>query len=66
MAAIAAACKPLQTLLGEWHDTVVQLNLLDELPPAAVHTELAALIFERQAALLSRIRNSPAPDQPVW
>ncbi len=66
MAGIAESCKPLQTLLGDWHDTVVQLNLLYELPPAAVHDELTTLIEERQAGLLARIRNSRPPDQPVW
>ena len=66
MSEIAESCKPLQTLLGDWHDTVVQLNLLDELPSAAVHDELTALIKERQSGLLSRIRNSRPPVQPVW
>ena len=66
MSEFAESCKPLQTLLGDWHDTVVQLNLLYELPPAAVHDELTTLIEERQAGLLARIRNSRPPDQPVW
>lgn len=63
---VATSCKPLQTLLGDWHDTVVQLNLLEELPPAAVHDRLAAQIRDRKTMLLSEIRSSPPLDQPVW
>lgn len=50
------ACRQLQTRLGDWHDTVVQLNLLDELPPAPVHSELEALIQTRQQEFLSQLR----------
>jgi CHAD domain-containing protein len=53
---LALRCKPLQTLLGDWHDTVVQLSLLDELPPEPVHLELKAAIQARKVELLSHIR----------
>ena len=60
---LAEDCKPLQDLLGDWHDTVVQLGMLAELPEAPVHTELNALIHQRQEDLLARIRNSPPPER---
>lgn len=66
METIVAACKSLQTLLGDWHDTVVQLELLDDLAPAAVHGELNVLIRDRKANLLSEMRMLPPPDQPEW
>ncbi len=50
-------CKKLQTLLGDWHDTVVQLNLLQELPDAPVHDRLARIILGRRAEFLARTRN---------
>jgi CHAD domain-containing protein len=53
---LVTACKKLQTLLGDWHDTVVQLNLLDELPDAPVHGRLADMITGRKADFLSRTR----------
>lgn len=49
-------CKKLQTQLGDWHDTVVQLNLLDELQTAPVHEELTLLIQSRKKQFLSQIR----------
>jgi len=62
-AELAENCKPLQDLLGDWHDTVVQLGMLKGLPEEPVHAELAALIHKRQDALLERIRNSPPPER---
>lgn len=53
---IIDACKHLQTMLGDWHDTVVQLNLLDGLPSAPVHETLTTLISERKQMLLEQIR----------
>lgn len=50
------ACKKLQTLLGDWHDTVVQLNLLEELPPDPVHERLASIIRGRKAEFLTMTR----------
>lgn len=60
-AELAEDCKPLQDLLGDWHDTVVQLGMLKGLPKEPVHAELNALIHQRQEGLLKRIRNSPPP-----
>jgi CHAD domain-containing protein len=56
-AAVIEACKELQTLLGEWHDTVVQLNQLEELDPVPVHAALAKHIAERQRDLLVSLRH---------
>ncbi|MBT8065383.1 MAG: CHAD domain-containing protein [Xanthomonadales bacterium] len=53
---LVKACKKLQTLLGDWHDTVVQLNLLDELPGAPVHDRLADIVTGRKSDFLSRTR----------
>ncbi|MHC5112562.1 MAG: CHAD domain-containing protein, partial [Planctomycetota bacterium] len=53
-AKVIASCKQLQTLLGDWHDTVVQLNLLDELPAHPVHEKLAQLISERKQQFLAQ------------
>lgn len=60
---LAEDCKPLQDLLGDWHDTVVQLGMLEDLPDAPVHAELNALIHRQQEDLLTRIRNSPPPER---
>lgn len=49
--------KELQTRLGEWHDSVVQLNLLDELPATPVHAELVVLLQSRKTQFLSQIRD---------
>lgn len=56
VAEVIEACKKLQTLLGDWHDTVVQLNLLEELETAAVHDRLVDLITGRQQQFLTRTR----------
>ncbi len=53
---IVESCKQLQTMLGDWHDTVVQLNLLGQLPSAPVHETLEMLISERKQMLLDQIR----------
>jgi phosphohistidine phosphatase len=63
-ASLAQEARSYQTLLGDWHDTVVQLNLLDELPPQRVHDELAAAIRDRQAGYLSKMRALPPIGQP--
>lgn len=49
-------CKPLQTALGGWHDAVIQLQLLDELPAAAVNSELREALSERRHARLAEVR----------
>lgn len=64
MAELDVACRSLQSHLGNWHDTVVQLSLLDDLPPTAVHEDLVKRIRDRQANLLSEIRNLPPIGQP--
>lgn len=55
-AAVVQSCKQLQTLLGDWHDTVVQLNLLEELPAHPVHDTLTRLISERKQQFLAQAR----------
>ena len=53
---VIATCKALQATLGEWHDTVIQLELLGELEPHPVHTRLESLIRERKHQSLSQTR----------
>ena len=55
---IAQSCRELQTLLGDWHDTVVQLNLLQDLEPAPVHQLLETLVWQRQQDFMSRMHAS--------
>lgn len=59
------SCKRLQTILGQWHDTVVQLNMLEELQEAAIHDRLRELIRDRQQKLLSQIRDM-LTDHPLF
>jgi len=54
-AVITSACKELQTLLGDWHDTVVQREMLARLPPDPVHSELETLILRRKHHFLTGI-----------
>ena len=60
--ALIESCKKLQTVLGKWHDTVVQLSLLDELEGAALNEQLSAAIRTRQKRLLSQIRDMLSDD----
>ena len=53
---VIATCKALQATLGEWHDTVIQLQLLDELEPHPAHARLQSLIRQRKALSLSQTR----------
>jgi CHAD domain-containing protein len=53
---VIATCKSLQATLGAWHDTVVQLQLLDELEPDPVHARLRTLIRRRKTQSLSQTR----------
>jgi CHAD domain-containing protein len=65
-------CKVLQTLLGDWHDTVVQLNIIqdpkgglgadltDTRELAAITASLADRIRERKGILLARIGETVA------
>jgi CHAD domain-containing protein len=56
-AGIAATCRALQTLLGNWHDTVVQLDILDRLEAVPVHSRLTAIVRERKDELLNEIHS---------
>lgn len=58
-------CKKLQTRLGDWHDTVVQLNLLDELQTAPVHEELTESIQSRKRQFLAQI-NAMLAQTPLF
>jgi CHAD domain-containing protein len=53
---VIAACKSLQATLGEWHDTVIQLQLLEELEPDPVHVRLHSQIRKRKTSSLSQTR----------
>lgn len=57
LAGVIASCKTLQTLLGNWHDTAVQLHMLDELTAAPVHDHLRQVIAREKEGLLSRIHD---------
>lgn len=52
---ITTACKALQTLLGDWHDTVVQREMLAKLPADPVHSKLETLILRRKHHFLTGI-----------
>lgn len=56
--AVAESCKALQSLLGGWHDCVVQLQLLDGLEPARVTEELRGTIADRRHRSLAEIREA--------
>jgi CHAD domain-containing protein len=49
------SCKSLQAVLGDWHDTVVQLDLLDELDATPVHSRLIETIRQRKQLFLSQL-----------
>lgn len=53
---VIATCKALQATLGAWHDTVVQLQLLDELGKDPVHRRLRTAIRRRKKLALSQTR----------
>lgn len=56
LAKLITSCKQLQSLLGDWHDTVVQLNMLDELDAAPVHSRLREIISGRKQLFLKSTR----------
>jgi len=58
-------CKVLQSLLGRWHDCVVQLQMLEEFEPAPEHTALQAVVEERRAQRLAEIGRTVA-DHPLF
>jgi len=49
-------CKHLQSLLGRWHDCVVQLQMLDEMEPAPEHRALQTATDAKRVECLSEIR----------
>ena len=53
---VIATCKALQATLGAWHDTVVQLQLLDELEKHPVHKRLRTAIRRNKKLALSQTR----------
>ena len=64
--AMIAACKILQTRLGRWHDTVVQLQMIREQVPgdedeaAAAKSRLAKILEQKKHLLLSEIHDTLA------
>lgn len=64
-ATVIESCKALQSLLGGWHDCVIQLQLLDELGPSTLTEELRAIIAERRRQRLAEIRAAVAR-QPLF
>lgn len=61
-AAVIDSCKALQSLLGGWHDCVVQLQLLEHLGHSVLAEELRANIAERRRRRLVEIRATVAED----
>ena len=57
---VVESCKALQSLLGGWHDCVVQLQLLEQLGPSALAEALRATIAERRSRRLAEIRETVA------
>jgi CHAD domain-containing protein len=58
-------CKPLQALLGGWHDCVVQLQILDDLEPAPEHEALRAAVAKMRVEQLAEIEQAVA-DHPLF
>lgn len=58
-------CKALQSLLGAWHDCVVQLQMLEQFEAAPEHTALQAAIEERRLQRLAEIERTVA-DHPLF
>jgi CHAD domain-containing protein len=53
-------CKVLQSLLGGWHDSVVQLQMLEQFEAAPEHAALQAAIGERRIQRLAEIERTVA------
>lgn len=53
---VIATCKALQSTLGAWHDTVVQLQLLDELEMHPIHKRLRTATRRNKKLALSQTR----------
>jgi CHAD domain-containing protein len=58
--AVVDNCKALQSLLGGWHDCVVQLQLLEHLAHPTLAEGLRATIAERRHQRLAEIRATVA------
>jgi CHAD domain-containing protein len=65
LAEVSATCRSVQTMLGDWHDTVVQLDILSELADTPVHARLGSLVRQRKEQFLSEIR-SELLEQPLF
>ena len=65
VSSVIESCKQLQTLLGDWHDTVVQLNMLEELQAAPVHSRLRKVVLERRQMFLAQTRDMLA-EHPLF
>jgi CHAD domain-containing protein len=63
-AGVVEVFKGLQSLLGGWHDCVIQLQLLDELAPSPLVADLRQSIAERRHQRLAEIREAVA-SQPL-
>ena len=57
LTSLIKSCKQLQTLLGDWHDTVVQLNMLEELESDPIHSRLRDMIAGRKQKFLAETRD---------
>jgi CHAD domain-containing protein len=55
---VVEVCKGLQSLLGGWHDCVIQFALLDELAPSPLTEELRSTIVDRRRQRLADIRET--------
>ena len=58
-------CKVLQSLLGSWHDSVVQLQMLEEWEETPEHLRLKELIGEHRTQRLAEIRQT-VTDHPLF
>jgi CHAD domain-containing protein len=59
-ARLVETCKDIQSLLGGWHDCVIQLALLDELPPSPLVAGLRRSLRQRRQQRLADIRAAVA------
>lgn len=57
---VVEGCKALQSLLGGWHDCVIQLQLLDKLEPSTSQNQLRSTLIERRRQRLAEIRAAVA------
>ena len=58
-------CKLLQSLLGRWHDCIVQLQMLEEFEEAAEHAALKSSIEQRRVERLAGIEETVV-DHPLF